>query len=304
MSYQIVICIPTYKRPEMLDQLLQSITACNVNGTFIKDIHITVVDNDQDKTAEPVVKRFEQSTHHTFRVHYHCYPFKGLANVRNELLHKAFHLNPDFIIFIDDDEYVTVDWLNELILALVRNNADAVRGPVIAAPTAPVPSYISWLLLREHYPDNARIKTWTAGNLAIRASSLKKFNVQFDNRFNKTGSEDSYFGIQMAKKGASIFWAERAVAFEVIPEKRTKLRWFIRRYYRGAANFIYMLKLERKYFQVLKKILMSFFYILIGSFSSVFLLTSAKIKYWGPLKVSEGIGGIAGFFNFKFNEYQ
>ena len=51
---------------------------------------------------------------------------------RNELLNKALLFNPDFIIFIDDYEFVTPYWLIELLTTIINNNANATRGPVIA----------------------------------------------------------------------------------------------------------------------------------------------------------------------------
>lgn len=302
--YDVAVCIPTYKRPLMLERLLQSITDCRIDKSLIGGISIIVVDNDADRTGENTVTAFSLRLPDTYRIQYYNFPVKGLANVRNELLVRSLALNPEFIVFIDDDEYVTENWLNELILTVVNNNGDAARGPVIAKPTAPVPPGIAMLLKRENYPNNSPIGTWTAGNLIMRTSSLRKFNVKFDERFNKCGAEDSYFGIQMAQKGASIFWAAQAVVFEAIPEHRIKVQWFIRRYYRGAATFIYMLKLEGNYLLVFKKITVSAFYIFIGCVSSVFLLIPAGIKYWGILKVSEGIGGFAGLFNIRYKEYK
>lgn len=304
MTNHVSICIPTYKRPEMLAKLIRSITDCYIDPLLIAKVFIIIVDNDKDKTAEEVVNIFADLYHPSFNIQYYHYPIKGLASVRNELLIKSLALNPEFIVFIDDDEYVTKNWLNELILTVISNKVDAARGPVIAAPASPVSSGILWLLKRENYPDNTRIKTWTAGNLIIRTTSLKKFEIQFDKRFNSIGSEDSYFGIQMEKKGASIFWAANAKVYETIPESRATVRWFLRRYYRVAVTFVYMLKLEKKYFQVFKKVLISFLYVLIGFISSILLLLPVKIKYWGLLKISEGIGGLAGLFNIQYKEYK
>jgi GT2 family glycosyltransferase len=288
----------------MLKQLLGSIAHCKFDKILINEINIIVVDNDIAKTAEEVITNLNLGKYFLNRIHYYDYPSKGLANVRNELLGKALKFNPDFIIFIDDDEFVTENWINELVKTIIFNNADAARGPVIAKIEYPVSKYIATLFERENYENNAQISTWTTGNLILRRTSLERHKIWFDKRFNSVGSEDTYFGFQMASKGATIHWAANAVVYEIIPKKRTTIKWFIRRKYRGANMYMFILKLEKSYLNILKKIIVSVLYIIIGSFSFILILMPVKIKYWGILKLSEGIGGLTGLFNIQYQEYK
>jgi succinoglycan biosynthesis protein ExoM len=142
------------------------------------------------------------------------------------------------------------------------------------------------------------------GNLIIRADSLVKFKVWFDIRFNLAGSEDSYFGIQMVKKDAAIFWSHDAIVFETIPESRANLKYLIKRHYGGASKFTYIMKLEKRYLKLLKKILISFTYTILGICGIAILPLPIKRKYWGILKLSEGIGGFSGFFNMLYKAYK
>jgi glycosyltransferase involved in cell wall biosynthesis len=300
----IAICIPTYKRQDLLRQLLESINRCNVDKTIVGSIQILVVDNDAERTAELVIDDMNKLGHCRHKLHYYNYAVKGLANVRNEMIDRGLELNPDFLVFIDDDEYVTENWINELVTTVINNNADAARGPVFAKQTNSVPESISVLLERENYENNTRLSKWTTGNLIIRRTSLEKFNVRFDKRFNSTGSEDTYFGMQMSKLGATIYWAAHAVTYEVIPAKRTRLMWFIRRAYRSADMYMFILKLEKDYLRIFKKILVSFAYIFSGIIASVLLFFPVKYRYWGILKVSDGIGALAGLLNIHYNEYK
>jgi glycosyltransferase involved in cell wall biosynthesis len=301
---KISICIPTYKRPEMLKQLITSIYACYIDLSFISGINIVVVDNDAEKTAQTQVENLKKSSPTLFKLHYHSYSVKGLANVRNELIKKALEFVPDFIVFIDDDEFVTENWLNELVKAVVENNTDAARGPVFASLSNKLPSGIDVLLHRENYPDYAVLKKWTTGNLIIRRTSLEKAGIRFDRRFNATGSEDTFFGREMARKGAKLLWAANAITYEVIPEKRTSINWFIKRAYRGAATYIYMLKIEKDYFQILNKIIVSVVYFLAGLVSIFMIILPVKSRYWGLLKIADAVGAIAGLFNFQYQEYK
>jgi succinoglycan biosynthesis protein ExoM len=305
----IAICIPTYKRPLMLEKLMLSIINCNKAKALLNDIHIIIVDNDINKTSEIVVEKLNEKFHNLYDIQYFNYPVKGISNARNELINQAFLLNIDFIVFVDDDEYVTSEWLNELVRTVVNNNADAARGPVIPIIDAPVSRYIScWFSNHEHFPDNTLLTdlytSLYTGNLIIRRFSLEKYNTWFDSRFNLKGSGDIYFGIQILKKGAKLYWAAKASAFETIPEKKANLNWLIKRHYRGASTYSYILKLEKDYIKLFRKLIISIIYLIMGVLATILVMFPIRKKYWGILKISEGIGGITGIFNLLHKEYK
>lgn len=302
--YNISICIPTYKRLLMLEKLIISITNSNVDNSLIKDINIIIVDNDVEKSAERKVAELKTHQKGFYKLQYHTYPIKGLSNVRNELIRKALLLNPDFIVFVDDDEFVTADWLNELVKTLLNNKGDMVSGPVLPVFNHKVSKYISCWFHRPNYPNNHKINSIASGNLIINAKTLKKFNVWFDVRFNKTGSEDSYFGKQMIEKGATAYWSQKALAYENIPEKRASLKWLIQRWYRGSMSYTYILNLEKEHLKIYQKIISNLFYIIFGLFALSLVIFPIKKKYWGILKITEGFGGLVGFFNIVYEEYK
>ena len=300
----IVIAIPTYKRPTMVRKLILSISDLKIDKTLIQNISIIVVDNDIEKSAEETINKLRIEFEGIHKLYYYNYAVKGLSNVRNELLRKSFELTPDFIVFIDDDEFVTREWLNELVKTITINNADVARGPAFAEIDNNIPDDITCWFQRENFPDNLRLNTLTTGNLILRTASLRKFNVWFDNRFNKTGSEDSNFGIQLLKKGATIYWSAKAIVYETIPEKRANIKWLVIRNYRVASTYSYLLKLENQYLKLIKKIIVSFIYIIFGFCTLILMLIPIKMKYWGILKLSEGIGGISGLVGNLYNEYE
>jgi succinoglycan biosynthesis protein ExoM len=287
----------------MLNQLLLTIFENRIDEALINYVDIIIVDNDIDRSAETIVKNINENNVRPRKLLYYNHPVKGLSHVRNELLNKALLQNPDFIVFIDDDEFVTSDWLNELLTTILSNNADAVRGPVIARLDKSVSKYIAYFFQRKDHPDNSQVHALATGNLILRRTSFEKFNVWFDNRFNSTGSEDSFFGIQLMKRGATIYWAARAIAYETIPDKRATLKWLIKRNFNGAVSFTYILKLEKNFFQLLKKTLVSGVYLVIGSTACLALFFPFRWKYWGILKISEAVGGFAGLFSILFHEY-
>lgn len=302
--YNITICIPTYKRPAMLRKLIQSIAHCKLDKTLIKDVNIIVVDNDIDKTAELLIKEQNELLYDFCCIYYFNYPVKGISNVRNELIRKAGLFNPDFIVFIDDDEYVTSEWLNELVKSIINNDSDAARGPVLAVIEKSVPEYISCWFKRENYSDNSQIYSLTTGNLILKYSSLKEYDLWFDSRFNIIGSSDTYFGCQILKKGAKINWAANAIAYETIPEKRANLKWLIKRIYRLSSTYTYVVKIEKEHLKLVKKIIVSLIYIILGGSALISILIPIKRKYWGILTLTEGIGGLTGLVSILYKEYK
>lgn len=301
--YKIAICIPTYRRPLLLEKLLQSIFESKIDESLIREVQIIIVDNDVDRTGEAITLKLKGEAKLPYTLNYFNYPVKGLSYVRNELLRQALLFEPDFIDFVDDDEFVSPEWLIELLKTIIGCNADAVRGPVLAVKNHEIPQYIWSCFKRESYPACHELNRFTTGNLLLRRTSFQKYETWFDNRFNGTGSEDSFFGVQMIKKGARIFWADMAVAYEIIPESRTTVRWLMKRSFRGAANYVYILKLEKQYFKIGKKVVVSVFNLLIGAGAFLVILIPINKRLWGILKISEGIGGIAGLTNFRSDGY-
>jgi len=300
---KIIVCIPTYQRPELLKKLVISILECNIDRSLIKDVSIIIVDNDAGKTAEPAVTGLKENNRKDHEIAYYHLPLKGLSNVRNELLQIGMDRNPDFLVFVDDDEFVSQNWLNELVGTIVKNNGDMTMGPVISHVSKKIPEYVSYWLERSGHTDNEKLYYIRTGNLIIRAESLSEKKIRFDPRFNHTGGEDSYFGLQMLKKGATIYWASRAIVYETVPDERANISWIAMRYYNGANKYSYILRIENNYSKIIKKLVVSFLYIILGFFSLILIPFPIRKRYLGILKLYEGWGGIKGLLGLRYNEY-
>jgi len=300
---QLVIGIPTYKRPAMLEKLILSIYASHINQNLISSIYIVVVDNDAERTAESAISQLKKKCVQPFELHYFNYPKKGLTHVRNEIIKQSLSFNPDYIAFVDDDEYVTENWLNELVKTMIDMNADIVLGPNLPVFEKEVPKYLSRWFDVHNFENNKRMQIVESNNLLIKSKFLIDYNLRFDSRFDQTGGEDTFFGVQAIQEGARIFWSHDAIVYETIPEKRATLKWLMRRIYRSASTFTYILKLRKSYIMLIRKFLISIFYLGFGICSLVFLPFSTKHKYLGLIKISEALGGFAGIINIRYKEY-
>lgn len=289
----------------MLEKLITSIFENELDWGLVEKVDIVVVDNDEEKTAESVVLHFLDKCPKSISLQYVNYPEKGLANVRNQILASALALKADFIASVDDDEYVTKDWLDQLTRCIVENRGDIALGPVLPDFENPdVSAPIANWFYRPDFENNQKLEdSHKTGNQMIRSDFLIQNDIRFDKRFNSTGAEDTFFGIQAVKKGAKIYWAKHALVYETIPNTRSTFNWLLRRTYRGAITYTYILFLEKKYLLILKKFLVSIFNLILGVIGMVLLPFNTKNKYYGPMKLAESAGGFAGMLNFKYNEY-
>jgi len=140
---KLVVGIPTYKRPKMLEKLILSIYASQLNANLIGTIDIVVVDNDKERTAASIINELKKKCIQPFAIHYFNFPKKGLTHVRNEIIKQSLSFDPDYIAFVDDDEYVTENWLNELVKTMIDMNADIVLGPNLPVFENEVPEYLA-----------------------------------------------------------------------------------------------------------------------------------------------------------------
>ena len=81
----IVIGIPTYKKPIMLRKLIVSIMECNTDSSIIGNVSIIIEDNDLDKTAENTIAELMKE-YTKYDLQYFNYPIKGISNIRNEII--------------------------------------------------------------------------------------------------------------------------------------------------------------------------------------------------------------------------
>jgi len=84
--------------------------------------------------------------------------------------------------------------------------------------------------------DGASCQLQAAGNFLIRATTLATRTPQvFHPDFAHSGGEDLAFFTQLAQKGFSMVWAQKAVVSEEVPENRLSNEWLRTRVI-GIAN--------------------------------------------------------------------
>jgi len=220
----ITVCVCTYKRPALLEQLLAALQVQTTAGAFTYSV--VVVDNDHDKSAQPVVAARAGSS--TIPIEYYCQPEKNIALTRNEAV---AHAHGDYVAFIDDDEVPVEDWLAKLHATSRALGADAVLGPVIARFECEPPHWVvrARLFERPQYQTGTVLK-WRetrTGNVLIRASVFTRDGLRFRPEYRH--SEDQDFFKRLANRGGLIVWCDEAPVFEVQGPDRFKVKYFLKR---------------------------------------------------------------------------
>src|SRR5262245_32554524 len=120
----ICVCICTYKRPQLLGQLLAKLLDQVTLELF--NYSIVVVDNDKLQSAQQTVESFARQSQ--ISLSYYVELEQNIALARNMAVS---HATGDFVAFIDDDESPIDEWLLRMYRTLVEYTADGVFGPVI-----------------------------------------------------------------------------------------------------------------------------------------------------------------------------
>src|SRR5947207_4713048 len=135
MLPHITVCICTFRRPALLERLLQKLQQQRTDESF--SFSIVVCDNDAEQSAASVVSAARENV--GIEIMYCCEPRKNIALARNKALD---HVRGEFVAFIDDDEFPAADWLQKLMKTCKEYRADGVLGPVRPHFESPPPAWI------------------------------------------------------------------------------------------------------------------------------------------------------------------
>ncbi len=311
MKTYISICVITMQRPDELQNLLNSLYEIDIDrNTF--SVEVIVADNDPEASAKSVYEK--NLSNLVFPLKYVHQPVRGIPQARNSAI-KATSPETDFIVFVDDDEFVDKDWLYQLVSVQKRENADVVCGPVYSEFKSEIPD---WIINGKFFerigfnssPDGEvvhyrKIKT---GNLLLRKSMIDQIEGPFDETMALTGGTDTKLALELSKRNAKMVWAAYANVHEWVPESRTNAKWIIRRAFRTANTEIVIRTLEKSSNQVLSIFIEGFlrlsYSVLLFPFKYVMSLFRGKHILVQHLRILyRGAGMLSSCFGYKFNEY-
>ncbi len=193
----ISICICTFKRPELLRQLLERLENQRTDGLFTYSI--VVADNDPVQSARHVVAALSSTV--PVRVTYCHEPQQNIALARNKALEYA---EGDFIAFIDDDEFPNDDWLWNLFRTCVAYGVEGVLGPVNPHFESEPPEWVK----KGRFFDRPTFDTgyrmnWDearTGNVLFKRDILNAVDIPFRSEFATAGEDVDFFRRMMRER--------------------------------------------------------------------------------------------------------
>lgn len=220
------VCVCTYRRNELLAELLTSLRAA-APQELGEDVlpPLVVVDNDPAAGAAETVAELAPEA---IAVHQ---PRPGLAVARNAAL-DAVPDDADAVVFVDDDERVAPGWLDALISTARSSGAATVSGPVesIFPPEASAQAVEDGAIRRTDFATGPWSLRPATNNVLVRAEWFTRSPAfRFDEAFNVTGGEDSELFGRLQAAGATSWWCAAARVSEEVPLERTTRQWLRRR---------------------------------------------------------------------------
>lgn len=95
-------------------------------------ISFLIVENNQTATLHDVVQDIINTCN--LRLEYIVENDIGISFARNRAIEYAIANRHDFLIFVDDDEFVDPDWLANLLARQEKSDLDLVGSPVLPKP--------------------------------------------------------------------------------------------------------------------------------------------------------------------------
>ena len=231
----VILCIPTFRRPEGLRKLLTHVGRLTYQGR----LSVIVIDNDGEQLAGAAVAA-QMSPVFPFPLAYIVEPRRGQTYAYNRGFVSAARAAPapDYVAVLDDDEYPDPTWLTDMMTAALGLDADIVGGPVL--PVFDDPHH--WLAGSGFYhpsrfPSGRVDMIYGAGSMLIKRSVLESYlDEPFSHAFAFTGGSDLEFFTRCRRDGRSFAWADNAIVFETTPRSRTTVSWLLRRNFRKGTE--------------------------------------------------------------------
>ncbi|MEX2524544.1 MAG: glycosyltransferase family 2 protein [Gammaproteobacteria bacterium] len=228
-NQHIAICVPTYRRSNMLTDCLAAIGRLTCPPG--RRVTIIVADNDEDGSARNAVERIRSLL--PFPLHYVIEQERGLAAVRNRLLEEAVKLGADWIAFIDDDEMPEREWLVVFVEAAGRFRADVVTGPLVQLEN---PDEVHIPRDRSRRPTGTTPRFVATNNVMFSSRLVKEQGLRFDRYYDFIGGEDFDFFNRSGANGNVHVWISEALVFETVPPERKTLSYLFYRHLTGGVN--------------------------------------------------------------------
>ena len=196
------VVIPTYRRPELLERVLEALAKQDLPPD---EFEVIVCDDAGSEETHAQVERWRAAHPITIAYVSAATPRRGPAAMRNAGWRAA---RGEVIAFTDDDTIPEPDWLRRGILALADDAADAASGQIVV----PLPDDPT-----DYELDAARLEGagFVTANCFCRRAVLQCIGG-FDPRFRAAWREDSDLFFKLIEAGFDVVHATNAIVIHPV----------------------------------------------------------------------------------------
>lgn len=294
MPEQVILCIPTYKRPRMLARMLDAVARLDT----VHDLHVLVADNDAE--AHAGFDLAQSLTGYRWPLRAVIAQKRGIAQVRNTLIENALKTDAGFIAMLDDDEWPDPHWLDAFIQAARDTGADVLQGSILFGMKTAGDGHSD---IRQ--PSGPTAMLQGAGNLLIRRTVLEEMPAPwFDPAFGLTGGEDREFFVRLARAGRRFAWCDEARAYGDVPESRAGTGWLLARAYSiGNSDMRVILKHAPGPGMLAVELAKILAALLLSPLAAVILAASPNRRGRALQTLFRAAGKLSALFGRRYNEY-
>lgn len=234
-AVEVVVTLPTFKRPRQLLATLASLKAQETGRRFA----VIVMENETEARAgaRAALPLFERGEIPGMVIVAHE---RGNCSAYNAGWHTAILHFPDFrhLLVIDDDEIADPQWLERMCKAAETLAADIVGGPQV--PDFAEAAHARWAthpVFAPPYRETGRVPAlYSSGNLLVGRNVLSAMGPPFlDLKFNFMGGGDADFLSRAAQRGFVLGWCAEAKVRESVPARRVEADWIRARSLRNGV---------------------------------------------------------------------
>lgn len=235
---KITVSTLTRQRPDMLGALIRSWGELTIPDACT--VRFLVVENDTQEHSKPTVQRFGAGLPNGGRVDYVLEPEPGIPFGRNRAAREALSDGADLLCFVDDDEVVAKDWLQNLVAGYRKSTSVLLGAPLRAAGPGGNETAMQRLMLRnisnrylskERAAANKATLDDTGGVTIVTNNWLgetrlfSEIGLWFDETMRMTGGTDAKFYADAVAAGQTVGWVADAFVYETIPPERLSF-WY------------------------------------------------------------------------------
>jgi succinoglycan biosynthesis protein ExoM len=299
----VIVAIPTFRRPRGLERLLTAMAALETNA----NVSVIVADNDSEGREGFAVCEKLRAKGYRWRLDSIVVPERGIAQARNALADYVLaNSSAEFIAMLDDDEWPETHWLDGFLSAQKQTGADALHGTILREfETLPD----NWAA---QCPGVAPMQSATGpidmipgtGSVFLRRACLEELAKPcFDPGFALTGGEDKDFFTRLKKAGKRFAWADEARCHALVPASRANLGWALKRSYRVGNSDLRVIIKYGPSSEVAREVAKVAGVVLLFPLMFLSSLPFAKRRAEPLCRLYRAAGKIAALFGNHYNEY-